>query len=146
MPGNGAYVDLDGSTGNAGVLSRSFSLLAGTSYTATFTFAGSRRGDTNTVEVDFGTAASSFTLASAAGPSFFSLAFTPASDGSYALSFENLGGDNLGALLLDVRVEGAGVTPPIPEPGTYAMMLAGLATLGFAMRRRRAQPGIFSRQ
>ena len=30
-----------------------------------------------------------------------------------------------------------GVTPPIPEPETYALMLAGLAAVGFATRRRR---------
>lgn len=33
-----------------------------------------------------------------------------------------------------------GVTPPIPEPETYALMLAGLGVVGFvARRRRRAQ-------
>lgn len=31
-----------------------------------------------------------------------------------------------------------GDAPPIPEPSTYALMLAGLAALGFAARRRRA--------
>lgn len=30
-----------------------------------------------------------------------------------------------------------GGTPPIPEPETYAMMLAGLGLLGFAVRRRK---------
>ena len=29
-------------------------------------------------------------------------------------------------------------TPPIPEPSTYALMLAGLAAVGFTARRRRA--------
>lgn len=32
----------------------------------------------------------------------------------------------------------AGAAPPIPEPGTYGLMLAGLAGLGWATRRRRA--------
>lgn len=31
-----------------------------------------------------------------------------------------------------------GVATPIPEPGTYAMLLAGLAAVGFMARRRRA--------
>jgi PEP-CTERM motif len=29
------------------------------------------------------------------------------------------------------------VTTPVPEPGTYALMLAGLGVIGFVMRRRR---------
>ena len=32
-------------------------------------------------------------------------------------------------------------TTPIPEPGTYAMMLAGLGLLGFVARRRREKLG-----
>lgn len=31
----------------------------------------------------------------------------------------------------------ASVTTPVPEPGTYVLMLAGLAAIGFVMRRRR---------
>ncbi|MCA1971429.1 MAG: PEPxxWA-CTERM sorting domain-containing protein [Caenispirillum sp.] len=31
---------------------------------------------------------------------------------------------------------GGGYTPPVPEPGTWAMLLAGLGLLGFAARRR----------
>lgn len=33
------------------------------------------------------------------------------------------------------------VPPPIPEPETWAMMLAGFAVLGFAARRRARRPG-----
>lgn len=32
----------------------------------------------------------------------------------------------------------AGITAAVPEPGTYAMMLAGLGLVGFAVRRRAA--------
>lgn len=29
------------------------------------------------------------------------------------------------------------ITTPVPEPGTYALMLAGLGLVGYAMRKRR---------
>jgi len=31
----------------------------------------------------------------------------------------------------------ASVTTPVPEPGTYALVVVGLAAIGFVMRRRR---------
>jgi PEP-CTERM motif len=136
-PGNGRFVDLDGSSGNAGVFSKTLNLTAGVSYSASFVLAGSTRGDTNVVEVDFGTSAASYTLPSGAP---FAVAapvqFTPVVSGSYTLSFANQGGDNLGAILDNVAVESIGA--PIPEPGTYALMLAGLVAVGAVARRRQA--------
>jgi len=38
-----------------------------------------------------------------------------------------------------VYTEGTPVTTPVPEPETYAMMLAGLGLLGFMARRRKQQ-------
>jgi hypothetical protein len=130
-PGNGAYIDLDGSTGDAGELSRLFSLTGGVTYSASFTLGGSTRGDSNVVDVSFGSASDSFTLASSDPLTLFTVGFTPAADGSYALTFANQGGDSLGAILLDVQVAHA-----IPEPETYALMLAGLGMLGAVNRRR----------
>jgi hypothetical protein len=42
------------------------------------------------------------------------------------------------SFLSDTRaaVPFASVTAPVPEPGTYVLMLAGLAAVGFVMRRR----------
>lgn len=130
-PGNGAYIDLDGSTNDAGELSQSFSLTGGVTYNASFTLGGSTRGDSNIVDVSFGSASQSFALASDDPLALFILGFTPAADGSYALTFANQGGDALGAILLDV-----GITHAIPEPETYALMLAGLGMLGMIGRRR----------
>lgn len=41
--------------------------------------------------------------------------------------------------LLNGQSEGLITTPPIPEPSTYALMLAGLGAVGFMARRRRAK-------
>jgi len=58
----------------------------------------------------------------------------------------SVGGDSVKARFVDangVKVgdlvsEGITLTSPIPEPETYAMLLAGLGLLGFAARRRKA--------
>jgi hypothetical protein len=59
--------------------------------------------------------------------------FGSLSSGSYSLTFVGfatgtLGGSYGGVILAE--------TAPIPEPASYALMLAGLAGLGFLMRRR----------
>ena len=56
---SGRCVDLDGSTGNAGVLSQSLNLNAGWTYTLSFDIAGNRRNaGSETVLVSFGSASS----------------------------------------------------------------------------------------
>ena len=137
LPGNGAYIDLDGSTGASGLLSIGLSLVAGVEYTATFDLAGSQRGTAETGTVSFGSAAVSYDLASADPFAPFTLSFTPSASGNFTLSFQNVGGDNLGALLDNVTVSSEGSPSPIPEPQTYALMLAGLALVAGAARGRR---------
>jgi hypothetical protein len=65
--------------------------------------------------------------------------FSGLAAGHYALTFVGLatgtrGGSYGGAILAET-----GGSPPIPEPGSYAMMLAGLAAVGFVVARRRAR-------
>ena len=131
IPGNGRYVDLDGSTSNSGLFSNNVDLAGGTTYTLSFDLGGSHRGSTETVNVNFGSTAASYTLNSADPFSTVTLNFTPGSNGSYDISYQNLGGDNVGALLDNVSVSA------VPEPETYAMLLAGLGLMGFIARRRK---------
>ena len=131
IPGNGQYVDLDGSTSNSGLFSNNVNLAGGTTYTLSFDLGGSHRGTAETVNVNFGSTAASYTLSSADPFSTLSLNFTPGSNGSYGISYLNVGGDNVGALLDNVSVSA------VPEPETYAMLLAGLGLMGFIARRRK---------
>lgn len=130
--GGSMCVDLDGSTGDAGVLSRALSLTAGTTYTAFFELAGNQRGGSDNVAISFGSA--TLTLANLLSSSpwqTYSLTFTPGASGMYALSFDNTGKDNVGAILDNVRVQA------VPEPETYALLVAGLGLMGAVARRRR---------
>jgi hypothetical protein len=133
IPGSGRYIDLDGSTSSAGTLSRGFAVTSGVQYLVTFDLAGNHRnGAAESVGVNFGSAAGSYSLGQSAGWSPYSLTFTAVSSGIASLSFKNSGGDNIGMLLDNVNVSA------VPEPETYALMLAGLAAVGFLARRRAA--------
>lgn len=59
-----------------------------------------------------------------------------ASQKSLRLFFSNTGAD--GDMGLD-KVVISGVTAAVPEPETYAMMLAGLGAIGFMARRRQSR-------
>lgn len=133
LPGNGRYVDLDGSTNDAGGFDKQLALAASTTYTLSFDLAGSQRGDSNSVNVIFGTTAQTYTLGSADPFATYTLSFTTNAAANYQIFFENSGGDNFGALLDNVSVAAA-----VPEPETYALMLAGLSLIGFAARRKLA--------
>lgn len=133
LPGNGRYVDLDGSTRDAGLFDKQLALGATTTYILSFDLAGSQRGDVNIVDVTFGTTTQTFTLNSADSFSTYTMAFTTNAAANYQILFDNKGGDNVGALLDNVSV-----TAAVPEPETYAMMLGGLTLIGFASRRKQA--------
>lgn len=131
IPGSGNYIDLDGSTVDAGLLSVSLSLTAGTPYLLAFDLAGNQRNNGyETVTVTFGTASLAASLPIETGWTAYTLSFTPLTSGLYTLGFQNSGGDNHGMLLDNVSVAA------VPEPGTLAMLLSGLGMIGLIARRR----------
>ena len=80
FPGNGHYIDLDGSLGAPALFSKTLNLTAGTTYTATFELAGNHRGyNSDTVSVNFGSASNSYTLSSGDAFTSYSLSFTAGS-------------------------------------------------------------------
>ncbi len=131
-PGNGRYVDLDGSTNDAGVLETKASFAAG-SYVLSFELGGNRRfGSSDGVTVKLGNFTQSFTLNPLDPLSLIVLNVTTSIAGK--LSFENTGGDQAGAILDDVTLE----TAAVPEPSTLVLASMGLV-IGMVARRRRNQ-------
>jgi len=128
---NGNYVDLDGSSGSAGLLSTTIATPVAGAYTATFSLAGNHRnGAPEVVTVRFGGTTETFSPAEFDDLAVHTITGV-SSGGAITLSFQDASHDNIGALLDDVSVSA------VPEPATLSLMAAGVLALGFAARRRR---------
>lgn len=55
---------------------------------------------------------------------------------AYTLVTTGFGNSDFGRYINTIRGPGDLVAPPVPEPGTYALMLGGLALVSFIARRR----------
>lgn len=135
--GGGNCVDLDGSTGQSGLFATTTVFAQGV-YNLLFQMVGSGRGTTETVTITLGSFTKTFSITSseALSQASFGTDFMNISVGAggSVLSFQNAGGDNIGAILKTVVVE----TAAVPVPAAGGLMLLGLAGLG-ALRRRKAQ-------
>ena len=129
-------VDLDGTTGNknnpAGKL-QSVKILGKGGYTLTFRLSGNQRGfPAQTTVVALGDFSQSIALPSASPWATYSYTFINHIAGTNLTFTEQGPSDQRGNVLDDVLL----TTAATPEPGSWAMMLAGFATAGAALRRR----------
>ena len=119
LPGNGLYIDLDGTSAQAGTLESKVDFrLAPGQYLLEFKLAGSARRDTNSVTVALGAVfTETFILESDAPLMTVTRAIEVSIPTTAKLSFKHDGGDNLGLLLDDVALKRKGdrrsfVSPP----------------------------------
>ena len=155
--GSGGFVDLDGSTNDAGFLEtiQQFNFAAGQRVTLAFLASGNQRGGTDNLFGGFrfftptlftDVAFSGFTsvqqppgglllgvadLASSDPYAPFQISFRAQTAGSLTALIGTGGGDNLGPLVDNVSLTA------VPEPAAWALMILGFAGVGGLLRRRR---------
>jgi hypothetical protein len=136
-PGNGLYVDLDGSTQQAGTLTSVAIPVTPGDYVLYFDLGGSQRGDENTVDVRVETnfASTLLTLASSDPLSTYSLPFSVNAATSITLAFEHAGGDNFGLILDNVRLDRLNRFGVPDGGGTLGLLALGTFALGALARR-----------
>lgn len=126
FPGNGCYVDLDGSTTTPGLLQKSFLLDAGVTYILNFDLGSTQ---SNVVDVAFGTTTAQYSLNGTQPFATQTLSFAPITSGSYNVSFLNQGGDNNGVLLDNVTLA---APAPLPLLGPIAALAARRRLLSYS--------------
>lgn len=136
--GNGNYLDMDGSTADAGMVTYAGINLAPGDYVLYFDVAGNQRGgadDSMNVMVSSGLINATVSGISSGLPlTTLSIPFTVSSATIVSLSFEGVGRDNVGNLLDNVGIDDG--TNVIPAPGAILLGSLGVGIVGWLRRRR----------
>jgi hypothetical protein len=136
-------VDLGWNTGGGGSISITLPTMQGATYALSFGAAAvsGQPTYTNTGTVSAGSLTANFAPTFSAENAFASQTFYTqsyqfiANGSNTVLTFAASTADtSYGPIIDDVKV--SFVSAPVPEPETYALMLAGLGLVGFAARRR----------
>lgn len=137
-PGNGLYVDTQGSTGIGGTIQTKFGFVfsPGIMYTLSFDLGGdARSGGTRSEMVTVGSILNqTITLPSNQGLTHYSYDFSVPSDTTSPLTFAAGENGNIG-LILDNVLLTTNRTPSVPEGGN-TLVLGAIGFLGLAMGSR----------
>jgi hypothetical protein len=137
IPGHGLYVDMDGSTNDAGKITSILISMNPGDYILSYDVAGNQRDggdDSVIVQVGGGSLVDTTTTAGQNAPfTTISIPFTIGTAIAASISFDGVGSDNVGLLLDNVAINS--VENIIPAPGAILLGSIGISLVGLLRRR-----------